>query len=200
MDILTKEKMFVWSMRINLRLIVKFHYECNRLMRNQIFDINEEIRSCKDEKVKNILIVERGNFAKTFLDTLQSNTFLMMYSYLEEFLYCLRGIYSSETELEDKGSIKRFKPIFVNCLEMDLEKDPDWQFICDCEKIRDCLLHANGRVDLSKDKEYLEKIVFCSNDLLRIDLKRIVITDGFLQEVNKVLYSFLTKVISRETI
>ncbi len=83
---------------------------------------------------------------------------------------------------------------------MDLEKDPDWQFICDCEKIRDCLLHANGRVDLSKDKEYLEKIVFCSNDLLRIDLKRIVITDGFLQEVNKVLYSFLTKVISRETI
>jgi hypothetical protein len=41
-------------------------------MRNQIFDINEEIRSCKDEKLKNILIVERGNFAKTFLDTLQS--------------------------------------------------------------------------------------------------------------------------------
>jgi len=42
---------------------------------------------------------------------------------------------------------------------MDLEKDTDWQFICDCEKIRDGLLHANGRIDLSEDKAELEKIV-----------------------------------------
>jgi len=191
--------MFVWSMRINLKLIIQFHYECSRLMRNQIFDIKQEIASCNNEKLKDILIRDKENFDKTFLDTLQSNTFLMMYSYLEEFLYSVRGIYSCETELGDRGSIKRFKRVFVDCLGIDLEKDLEWKFICDCEKIRDCLLHANGRVDLSKDKKSLENIVSCSNDLLRIDLKRIVITDRFLEEVNNVLWSFLTRVESRET-
>jgi len=168
-------------------------------MRNQILDINKEIASCNDRELKDILIVDKENFDKTFLDTLQSNTFLMMYSYLEEFLYSVREIYRSKTEFKERGSIKRFKGVFVDCLSIDLEKDPEWKFIRDCEKIRDCLLHSNGRVDLSKDKESLENIVSCSNDLLKIDLKRIIITDRFLEEVNKVLHSFLARVESRET-
>jgi|GraSoiStandDraft_16_1057320.scaffolds.fasta_scaffold4259246_1 hypothetical protein len=80
---------------------------------------------------------------------------------------------------------------------MDLEKDTDWQFICDCEKIRDGLLHANGRIDLSEDKADLEKIVSRSKGWLAVNLERIVLTGEFLEKVRDVLNDFIEKIESK---
>lgn len=96
------------------------------------------------------------------------------------------------------GSIRRFKSVFQDVPEMDLGKDRDWQFICDCEKIRDCLLHANGRIDLLRNSVEIEKIIACSNGLLKVHVKSVEITGKFLKEFTNVVRSFIAKVGSEE--
>jgi len=184
-------------MRINLEWIVKYHNESRRLLSRQIDEIDEEIKTCSDEERQQELIYAKTIYSTTFDQMLRSNTFLMMYSYLEEFLYLVQKHFSKETNAEGKGSIKRFKSVFKESLGIDLEKDPDWQFISDCEKSRDCLLHANGRVDLSKNRAEIEKIVSRSHGLLKVDQQRIVLTGEFIKKVSIVLRNFIAKVESR---
>jgi len=171
-------------------------------MGNQAVEIDEYIKTCTDDERMKKLIVDKEIYSETFPEIQLRNTFLMMYSYFEEYLYLVWRIYGKEMRLKDNGGIKRFKPIFEKGLGMDLEKNPDWDFICDCAKVRNCMLHANRRVDFSKsekNKVSLEKIVSRSNGLLKIHSQRIVLTDKFLQKVNKVLDSFIAKVESRAT-
>ena len=118
----------------------------------------------------------------------------MIYSHLEEFLYHAPKTLDKDVPIEDRGSIKRFKQVFREVLGMDLEKDPDWQFICDCEKIRNCILHANGRIDLLRNPGELETIIAQSNGLLKVRVKKVEITGGFLKKLNEVCQSFITKV------
>jgi hypothetical protein len=127
------------------------------------------------------------------------NTFLMMYSFLEEFMYIVWKKFSKGVHVSNKGSIKRFKDVFKKSLGMDLEKDSDWQFIVRCEKIRNCLLHANGRIDLSTEQSEVRKIISSSNGLLDSDLQRIILKRDFIVKVNYVLNSFIEKVESKES-
>lgn len=99
-----------------------------------------------------------------------------------------------KVEIAGSGSIRRFKPVFKEVLGMDLGKDPDWQFICDCEKIRDCLLHANGRIDLSRNKDEFGSIIARSGGLRKVRTEHVEITGEFLDKFHIVTNSFITKV------
>jgi hypothetical protein len=99
-------------------------------------------------------------------------------------------------KLPSGGGIKRFKLVLEKVLKMNLGKDSDWQFICDCQELRDCMLHANGRIDLLKNevnKVNIKRIV-SSSKKLDIQSDRITLTDEFLQEVNLVLLRFIERV------
>jgi hypothetical protein len=195
------QKFFGWGMRINLEWIVQFHNECNRLMGNRVFEINQELESCNDTDREFELIYEKRIYGTTFDRMLLVNTFLMMYSFLEEFMYHIWKRFSNGASLDQKkGSITRFRNVFKKSFGMDLAKDSDWQFIVCCEKIRDCLLHANGRIDLSKDESVLRKIIASSNGLLESDLERIILKREFIVKVNHVLNSFIEKIESKESI
>jgi hypothetical protein len=194
-----EQKWFGWAMRRNLQLVVEFHNECNRLMGNQVFEINQELEACNDTNREYDLIYAKNYYDRTFDRMLLVNTFLMMYSFLEEFMYIVWKKFSKGVHVSNKGSIKRFKDVFKKSLEMDLEKDSDWQFIVRCEKIRNCLLHANGRIDLSTEQSEVRKIISSSNGLLDSDLQRIILKRDFIVKVNYVLNSFIEKVESKES-
>jgi hypothetical protein len=124
-----------------------------------------------------------------------------MYSFLEEFMYHVWNRFSNGVSIETKrGSIRRFTNVFKQSLGMNLEKNSDWQFIVSCEKIRDCLLHANGRIDLSKNESEIRKIIASSNGLLEADLQRIILNREFIVKVRHVLNSFIEKIESKESI
>ncbi len=44
-----KKRSFSWAMKSNLQLIVEFHNEQRRLMRNQVSAINEKLDSCNND-------------------------------------------------------------------------------------------------------------------------------------------------------
>jgi hypothetical protein len=76
-------------------------------------------------------------------DYLSANTFLMAYSYLEEYLYLIWKFRAKKEDRDNGFSITRYKPILEK-----LGVEPthtSWQNLLKAKRIRDCLLHANKR-------------------------------------------------------
>ena len=81
-------------------------------------------------------------------DYLSSNTFLMAYSYLEEYLYLIWKHRARGQERKRGFSIDRYEEILKG-----LGVSPHhqaWQFLLKATDIRHCLLHANGRLSFMK--------------------------------------------------
>jgi len=187
-------KLFSWANKNNLQLIVQFHNEQRRLMRNQIVTINKKLDACNDKDERRELLYAKTVYTNTFDKMLCTNTFLMMYSHLEEFLYHVRKSFGRKQVGNDPGSVKRFKELIKNVIGLDLNKDREWEFICDCGKVRNCLLHANGRVSISTDKNDLERIINKSCDGLSVKLDRIELSGKLLDKFSNTIESLIKRI------
>jgi hypothetical protein len=189
-----KKTTFSWAMTHNLQLIIKFHNEQRRLMKNQVSAINKELNSCNDQHKRKKLLYEKEIYISTFDSLLSINTFLMMYSHLEEFLYHVWKSFGKEQAVSGSGSLKRFKKIIRNVLGLDLNQDREWELLCDYEKVRDCILHANGRVSISKDKNDLERMINKSCGLLSKKKDRIELSGKYLGSVSNTINRLIKRV------
>ncbi|MEK0337701.1 MAG: hypothetical protein QQN41_09750 [Nitrosopumilus sp.] len=188
------KKIFCWAMTHNFQLIIKFHNEQRRLMKNQVIAINEKLNSCNDHHERKDLLYAKEVYINTFDNLLSINTFLMMYSYLEEFLYHVWKSFGKEQAVSGSGSLKRFKEIIRNVLGLDLNQDREWELLCDYEKVRDCILHANGRVSISKDKNDLDRIIRKSCGHLSKKKDRLELSGEYLDSVSKIMDSLIKRV------
>lgn len=84
---------------------------------------------------------------------LTQNTFLMIYSHLEEFLYLL----SNKTTDPNKKGLDRFILPTID------KNQKHWNALLNAQKIRNCLLHSNGRISFvnKSDKRAIANI--CKN-------------------------------------
>ncbi|KTD53616.1 hypothetical protein Lsan_4026 [Legionella santicrucis] len=83
-------------------------------------------------------------FYKQSLDILIESTFLQIYAELEEALY-----HGCEKQLIKKNaSISRFETALNE--QGYLINSEHWKTLLNISKIRNCLLHANGRIDIDK--------------------------------------------------
>jgi len=190
-----KKKIFSWFMTHNLQLIIKFHNEQHQMMKNQVSRINRKLNSFNDMAERKQLIVAKDTYINTFDGLLNINTFLMMYSHLEEFLYHVWKSFGKEQDVnKNSGSLKRFKPIIENVMKLDLNQDHEWELLCDYEKIRNSILHANGRVSISKNKNEMERIINRSSDHLSIKKDRIGLSGEFLESVSITIESLIKRI------
>lgn len=178
----------------NLQLIIKFRNEQRRLMKNQVSAINKKLNSCNGQHERKQLLYAKEVYINTFDSLLSINTFLMMYSYLEEFLYHTWKIFGKEQTVSGSGSLKRFKEIIRNVLDLDLNHDREWEMLCDYEKVRDCLLHANGRVSISKHNDDLERIINNSCGHLSKKKDRIELSGKYLDSVSNTIDRLIKRV------
>ncbi len=186
--------LFRWAMTHNLQLIIKFHNEQKRLMKNQVSAINEKLKACNDKQERKELLHVKEVYINTFDKLLGTNTFLMMYSHLEEFLYHVWKIFGQEQIVSNYGNLKRFKEIIRNVIGLDLSQDREWEFICDCEKVRNCLLHANGRVSISKDKNDIERIIKKSCGHLSKKKDRVELSGEYLDKISNTIDSLIKRI------
>ena len=166
----------------NLAFIVSFHNEVKKSFQNEISRINEKLEggNSLSGQEKIALETKKDLYINTFEPYLMINTFLMMVSYLEEWLFHLWKRLAPKTELlEAKGSIGRFKPVLKE-IGVDLSRSRPWAFVKGCQDIRSCLLHANGRVSLNRNPEKIHNFVAQHGDKIRIEADRLVVTAEFL--------------------
>jgi hypothetical protein len=186
-----KTKLMAWASTHNLNWLVDFHNCLRGLFKKQLLEF---------ERSENTEIEKK--FYKSALNDydriLHINTFLMMYSYLEEWLYICRKTYAPEIALlNGKGSLKRFKNV-IKELGLDLSSKL-WQDLANAEKIRDCLLHANGRLSMLKDPRKLRTIIESVNSGLLIRRDRVQISGEYLQRFNENITKLMSIMIKRNT-
>jgi len=160
--------------------LVSFHNNIRELLKNQLKDFKDIKTTAIDEQIARNALYDYDRL-------LHINTLLMMYSFLEEWLYHYWHSYVPNIELEKReGSIGRFKKV-VQSLGIDLGSKP-WQELINAEELRNCLLHANGRISLLKDpkkQKELQKIIENKNSGLEIMNDRVVISGIYLQRFNE---------------
>lgn len=127
-------------------------------------------------------------FYKQSLDILIESTFLQIYAELEESLY-----HECEKQLIKKNaSISRFETALNEqgyCIDSE-----HWKTLLNISKIRNCLLHANGRIDIDRygidTKETIKTLNGDANTILieivnlkdhKEDTAKIKIKESFLE-------------------
>jgi hypothetical protein len=188
-----KNQLIAWASMYNLNFLIGFHNYVRSLFKDQFQDLNKMDNKDKENKL-------RENVFYDYDRHLHINTFLMMYSYLEEWLYVDWKAYAPNVELDNKkGSIGRFKNI-VKKLGVDLSSYY-WQVLMDAEEIRNCLLHANGRISLLKDSKKVEvkNIIGKKESKLKIVLDRVVISGEYLQKLNENIYNLMDIISNSQT-
>ena len=174
-----KNKLIKFAAMNNLNFVVRFH----NVMRGMIRRALSELELENGTKTKQ---VGQSQYHR-FDEAIQINAFLMLYSHVEEWLYLI----SKKTPTKPKGlSLGRFKPP-LKALGVDLSCKA-WELMMDSEKLRNCILHANGRVDLSRDKDVLEKIIAKYSDELKIVNQRLRIGPQYLERFATHIDQFLS--------
>lgn len=186
-----KNQLIAWASMHNLNYLIRFHNHVRDLFRGQFHDLEKSDIKEKDKKLNKSILQDYDR-------NLHINTFLMMYSYLEEWLYVAWKAYAPKVELQNKkGSIGRFRNI-VKQLGGDLSSSY-WQVLMDAEEIRNCLLHANGRISLLKDSKKVKDIIARKDSRLNIVKDRVVISGEYLQKLNENIAD-LMDIINKSTI
>ncbi|HAU1016415.1 TPA: hypothetical protein F8V18_15035 [Legionella pneumophila] len=136
-------------------MITNYHNELYRLLQNEYVYLKKKNKiENEEDALKNPDIIMLYLYA----DWLANNTFLMFYSYAEEWIFLKIKGTQYHSLIEDRGSITRFKKPLKQ-LGLDVSRQ-DWCILTEAEHIRNCLSHADGRIDLIsiRDKD-LNKII-----------------------------------------
>jgi len=172
-----KNQIISWASSHNLNYLIDFHNYVRGTFKEHFQNLDKLEIKDREKSLKKSLIKEYDR-------NLHINTFLMMYSYLEEWLYISWKSYAPNVDLVNKkGSIGRFRNI-VHQLGVDLSSNY-WQVLMDAEELRNCLLHANGRISLLYDPKKIRNIIDKKVLKLTIVKDRVVISGEYLQIFNQ---------------
>jgi len=127
----TEREFSEWAAEHNLDEIIRFH---------------DAVRACLAEKRDEL---DDDKIMKSNLENyalyLSTDGFLMVYSYLEEWLCVMWKRIAPGCDRPRGSSIRKYREGLRSC-GVDLQCAP-WTFILKASQIRHCLLHANGRLD-----------------------------------------------------
>lgn len=132
-----ENQLMTWSSTHNLNWLIGFHNYVRELFKVQL----QDLKKCGNNKENKLYEAALYDYDRM----LHINTLLMMFSYLEEWLYLCWKSYAPNIDIVDReGSLGRFKNVAKE-LGVDLSSKL-WQDLKNVEEIRNCLLHANGRI------------------------------------------------------
>lgn len=161
----------------NLNWLVGFHNYVRGLFKDQLHELELTEKNDTNNKLHKSALYDYDRI-------LHINTLLMLYSYLEEWLYYFWKTYASNTVLVDgEGSLGRFKNV-VKQFGVDLSSKL-WQELKNTEEVRNCLLHANGCVSLLKRPQKIKTILEKKKSGLEIVKDRIQISGDYLECFNE---------------
>ncbi len=137
---------------------------------------------------------------------LRNSLFVLSYSVTENYLnyYCNRsekhfGLKLTLSDLKGRG-VERAKNYLKKVAEIDFPENDEWAEIKHYNRIRNFIVHNNGKLDDSSNAGKVEKYIKAKPDLLelkefsinkKIVSKSIVIKQGFCEEVLKTAKDFL---------
>lgn len=192
-----KNDFFQMASNVNLSYIVSFHEYVRDKLEDKESELSEQLKNFSGSRSERVdLLVEHETFLKMYPKQLSTNTFLLLYSHLEEYIHHIWSMYCPEIDItgKNKGSISRYKPVFKNLYKNDLSNSNAWEFITECEKLRNCILHANGRIDLFNKPDEIDCIIKKYPNLLFVESKRIFIDYDFVSKFFEIIQEIIKQI------
>lgn len=103
-----------------------------------------------------------------------------------------------DLELKEKDlkgvAIERAKTFLDKVANVPVRDQEAWQWLKDFQKVRDCIVHANGRIEVSRDKKRLKEL--CKKDFgLSIDAGSLMIEHEYCTKTLKIAQSFFDQLL-----
>ena len=185
--------LLVWAQRHNSGQILRFHNEIFRLMRNEVVWIDRKLDlENLSEAESQELRARKSEYSQEFLFQLRANAFLMMYGHLEEWLYHICRRFQVKVSSRS-GGLKRFAEGLKLVLDEEISSITEWSFLLDCSEVRNCLLHANGRISLFKKESRIRQISASRSSGLEIVRDRIRVKGRFLEKVDRNIQTLIQR-------
>jgi hypothetical protein len=165
-------------MEHNLSEIVRFHNVVRA-------DLSEQAKTQADDAVASLSL-------ENYRLYIAANTLLMAHSYLEEYLYLLWRPLSKTVMRGSRKSIDRYEPVLEH-LGVDTTGTA-WKFIIETVEIRNCLLHANGRVSHMSNPARLKAIVSEHLGALEVEHDRLKVNADFVSQYVGAVRAFHVRV------
>jgi len=176
------EYAFRWMLDYNLKNLITFHNYMRSLLR--------EKRNASD--VQND---PASQFILEYYDKKNSvNTFLLAISFLEEMLILIWKRQMPNDPLPKGSSILRYEPLLKK-LGLDLNNLPCWGVVKDAYLLRNCLLHANGRIHLMRNRAEIRSCIKRHEDVLDVKLEIIAISPLFLERCIYAIQELIEKML-----
>jgi hypothetical protein len=183
------DEMFRAMMLNNMNWIASFHNH-----------INVNINQTKNELPQWDEINESDRkywahvYENEFPKKLRQTCFLMMFGHLEEMLILLRKEDKiASIELGRGFGFSKYKPHIKYCLGGKFETSTDYLFIANAQEIRNCLLHAAGRISMMKESEKVKRTIDSSKGLFHKKTDRVEISKEALLTLQNSINGLLTK-------
>lgn len=103
-------------------------------------------------------------FDQVFPRCLRYSFIVFLYSVVETELEALRGELIKRRELSEGpvsvkvSPLERCKTFLSANFSFDFGSIPVWEKLLTLEKVRDCIVHTGGRIEVSRDRAFLEKM------------------------------------------
>lgn len=176
----------------NLQLHIGFYNDHNRLVANQIAEINRELSDLSlDLKRRRYLEYSKTGYLTWYRRHMIINCFLNMYSHFEECLGVTCRLCSKKMPHSKCSGLTRFKKYYEQEHKLKLSKGPLWGFLRDCETARDILLHAAGNISLARPRKEAEDLPKRNPTLFAIENSRIVPKEELLTRFAKAIPEFI---------
>lgn len=185
-----KKQIMQWASTHNLNWLIGFHNSVRGLFKDQLQNLEKYENKDKENQLHRSALYDYDRI-------LHINTFLMMYSYLEEWLYHCWKTYVPNIDLvTGEGSIGRFKNV-VKQLGVELSSKL-WQDLKNDEEVRNCLLHANGRISLYKGHQKKIRTIIEKNPGIKIVKDRVEISNKYLQQFSENISKMMGTLIKQD--
>ena len=166
-----EEELFRWVLDENLNSLVGFHNSIRSLLREKL----EAPGTNLTQPIKTAI------YSQEKINT--KNCFLLAFSYTEEMLYLIWKTKTPKTEPKVcSGFMERYKPI-MKALKINVGTLPCWNFLAEASQVRNCIVHANGRPSLLKDRTGVDLCVSRHKKELSIVKDKIQVSPEFLQRL-----------------
>ena len=176
----------------NLNMHIRYYNEHKRLVSNQIAEITEELDAGDPgPKRKRDLEHAKHVYLNSYHQHMIINTFLVMYSHLEECLAVTSRILVKGAPASTKFGLERFKEDFRTRCSVNLAEGPRWQFMQDCSQLRNTLLHAAGNITLVRDKRKIEPVIGRNPQYVAVGNNRLVLHEQILVDFSNAIPDFL---------
>lgn len=181
-------------------LEAKFGADRNRL-ENTYNRVIEGLDEDHRDEIGDMFYDELHFIEEVLIAQYRKSTLVSLYSLLENSLanlckkiHILRK-YPDPPKGNGIDSSKRYLKEYTKIDFSDL--DSEWKHLNDLKKIRDCIVHCEGNINLSRDYEQLQSIIKRRPDILLKNEREINIRHDYIDFILSQTYLFINKVIKR---